>query len=147
MLERPVAHSLSPIGPVGRNSTPKKTLTMTQSLYERLGGPQKVAAIAKDIVAAHLRNPIIKTRFEIVPDRKKLEDNVRDFVGMGTGGKEQYTGKDMPTAHKGMNLNERELVAAIDDVLSVLRAHGVGEAEQREMLAILYSLKDEVLFK
>lgn len=120
---------------------------MAQSLYERLGGPAKVAAIAKDIVAAHLRNPVIKTRFEIVPDRKKLEDNVRDFFGMGTGGKEQYTGKDMPSAHKGMNLDERELVAAIDDVLAVLRAHGVGEGEQREVLAILYSLKDEVLFK
>ena len=120
--------------------------TMTKSLYERLGGAPKVAAIARDIVQAHLANPLIKTRFEIV-DTAKLEANVRDFIGMGTGGSERYAGRDMPTAHKGMNVNERELIAAIDDVLKVLDKHGVGEGERREMLAILYSLKDEVMFK
>jgi hemoglobin len=120
---------------------------MTKSLYERLGGATKVEAIAKDIIAAHLRNPLIKTRFEIVPDRAKLEANVRDFIGAGTGGTEQYTGKDMAAAHRGMNLNERELVAAIDDVLAVLQQHGVAEDAQREMLAILYSLKGDVLAK
>jgi hemoglobin len=110
---------------------------MTKSLYERLGGAPKVAAIARDIVQAHLANPLIKTRFEAV-DTAKLEANVRDFIGMGTGGSERYAGRDMPTAHKGMNVNERELIAAID---------GVGEGERREMLAILYSLKEEVMFK
>lgn len=119
---------------------------MTNSLYDRLGGAPKVAAIARDIVKAHLANPLIRTRFEIV-DIAKLEINVRTFIGMGTGGPEIYEGRDMPTAHKGMNLNERELVAAIDDVLKVLEKHGVGEGERREMLAILYSLKDEVMFK
>ena len=124
----------------------KADLSMTKSLYERLGGAPKVAAIARDIVQAHLANPLIKTRFEIA-DMAKLETNVRTFIGMGTGGPEVYEGRDMPTAHKGMNLNERELVAAIDDVLKVLDKHGVGEGERREMLAILYSLKDEVMYK
>ena len=108
--------------------------------------PPRFAAIARDIVQAHLANPLIKTRFEIA-DMAKLETNVRTFIGMGTGGPEVYEGRDMPTAHKGMNLNERELVAAIDDVLKVLDKHGVGEGERREMLAILYSLKDEVMYK
>jgi hemoglobin len=46
-----------------------------------------------------------------------------------------------------MNVNERELIAAVDDVLLVLRNHGIGEQEQREVLAILYSLKDEVMYQ
>jgi hypothetical protein len=29
----------------------------------------------------------------------------------------------------------------------VLDKHGIGEGERREMLAILYSLKDEVMYK
>lgn len=119
---------------------------MATSLYERLGGPEKVAAIAKDIVDAHLRNPVIKTRFESI-DRVKLANHVRDFIGAGTGGKEAYTGRDMAGAHKGMNLNERELIAAIDDVLAVVRKHGGGEQEQQDVLAILYSLKNDVMFK
>lgn len=120
---------------------------MTTSLYERLGGPDKVAVIAKDIVDAHFRNPLIKTRFEKVEDRTKLVNHVRDFIGAGTGGKETYTGRDMVAAHRGMNVNERELIAAVDDVLLVLRNHGIGEQEQREVLAILYSLKDEVMYQ
>jgi hemoglobin len=120
---------------------------MTTSLYERLGGPEKVALIATGIIDAHYLNPVIKTRFEVVKDRAMLVKHVHDFIGSGTGGKETYSGRDMVAAHKGMNLNERELIAAVDDVLMVLRNHGIGEPEQREVLAILYSLKDEVMFK
>lgn len=119
---------------------------MTKSLYERLGGPAAVQKLARDIVNLHLQNPLIQTRFAA----SKVEDlvmHVANFIGAGTGGKESYTGRDMPTAHKGMNINERELVAAIDDVLKALKQNGIGEAEQREMLAILYSLKDEVMFQ
>lgn len=119
---------------------------MTRSLYERLGGAEGVAAIARDIVALHLQNPSIKTRFE-ASDRDELVEHVRTFIGAGTGGAEVYAGRDMPSAHKGMNVNERELIAAIDDVMKALEQNGVGEGERREMLAILYSLKGEVLFQ
>ena len=120
---------------------------MTTSLYARLGDAEKVAQIAKDIVDAHYQNPVIRTRFEVVKDRAMLVKHVHDFIGAGTGGKETYSGRDMAGAHKGMNVTERELIAAIDVVLMVLRKHGIGEQEQREVLAILYSLKDEVMFK
>lgn len=53
----------------------------------------------------------------------------------------------MPTAHKAMNLNERELIAATDDILGVLDSHSVDATSRSEVLAILYSLKDEVLFQ
>ena len=57
-------------------------------------------------------------------------EHVHDFIGAGTGGKETYSGRDMAGAHKGMNVTERELIAAIDDVLMVLRKHGIGEQAQ-----------------
>jgi hypothetical protein len=44
-----------------------------------------------------------------------------------------------------MNVNEQEFVAATDDVLAVLRQHGIGEREQQEVLAAFFALKDEVL--
>ena len=40
---------------------------MTTTLYQ-LGGAEGIARLVEDIVAAHLRNPIIKTRFENVKD-------------------------------------------------------------------------------
>ena len=119
---------------------------MTKSLYERLGGPVAVRKLARDIVHLHLQNELIRTRFE-ASNPEELINHVANFIGAGTGGAESYTGRDMPTAHKGMNINERELVAAIDDVLTACKMNGIGDNEQREMLAILYSLKSEVMFK
>ncbi len=118
----------------------------TATLYERLGGAQGIAAISADIIRRHKVNPIIKTRFQDV-DLEQLERLVGQFFAMGTGGPAKYEGRDMPTAHRGMNLNERELVAAVDDVLAALDARGIDPATRSEVLAILYSLKGEVLYQ
>jgi hemoglobin len=117
------------------------------SLYERLGGSSGIAAIVDDIVALHLANPLIKVRFEgIAPERlPALKKNICDFFGAGSGGPEVYGGKDLITAHKGMNVSEQELVAAIDDIVAALEKNGVGPTERSEVVAILYSLKGQVL--
>jgi len=49
------------------------------------------------------------------------------------------------TAHKGMNINEQELVAAIDDILEAMAKNGYDQAEKNEVVAILYSLKGDVV--
>lgn len=118
---------------------------MSSTLYERLGGADKVAQIASDIVEAHLVNPTIKSRFEVVEDVDQLKEHVRTFFSSGTGGPDAYEGRDMLSAHKGMNVSEEELVAAIDDVLAVLNKHQTGQQEKDEVLAILYSMKDEIV--
>jgi hemoglobin len=51
----------------------------------------------------------------------------------------------MRDAHRGMNINEAEFVATLDDILLVLRKHGVDEATQKDVLAIAYSLKNEIV--
>ncbi|MBC8330164.1 MAG: group 1 truncated hemoglobin [Planctomycetes bacterium] len=120
-------------------------MTQTTTLFQRLGGTAGVTAIASDVVDAHLVNPLIKQRF-LESDPAALKDLVRDFVSAGTGGQAQYGGRDMRAAHLGLNINERELVAAIDDILGVLDRHGVDSGSRAEMLAILYSFQDEELF-
>lgn len=121
-------------------------MTNTPSLFDRLGGADAIASISSDLVERHRVNPIIGTRFADI-DVQALKDHVTQFFIMGSGGPADYRGRDMPTAHKGMNCNERELVAALDDVMASLDAHEVDPVSRNEVLAILYSLKDEVLFK
>lgn len=114
------------------------------SLFERLGAASGVESIAAAIVESHCINPEIKARF-LNSDKVALKILVRDFFAAGSGGPNNYAGRDMKTAHAGMNLNERELVATIDDVLGVLDDHGIDAVTRGEVLAILYSFKDEVL--
>lgn len=47
------------------------------------------------------------------------------FLEAGSGGPRAYTGRAMRDAHRGMNINEAEFVATLDDILLVLRKHGI----------------------
>jgi len=114
------------------------------SLYERLGGTAGIEAIASDLVKLHLDNPRFAPRFAD-SDVKAVKHAVATFFIAGTGGPSVYEGKDMPAAHRGMNIDGAEFVAAPDDALAAMDKNGIGQREKEEALFILYSLKDEVL--
>jgi len=114
------------------------------TLYERLGGEHSIRAIATDIVDNHLRNELVRPRFAD-SDRGRLIGLATEFICMGTGGPQRYSGKDMRAAHRGLNISEQEYMAVIDDILAALDKHAVGPRERSEMLAIAYGLKGEIL--
>lgn len=115
-----------------------------QTLYERLGGAEGIAAITEDIWTNHTINPLVKNRYA-KSDPENVKKMVRDFFGAGTGGPENYTGQDMLTAHTGMNINDQEFNAVTDDVLKALRSNDIGDREYDEVLAILYSMKGDIV--
>lgn len=118
----------------------------SKSLYERLGGEEKIRAIVTDLLALHHRNPAISTRYDNASKSDaEIIDLVVDLLGSATGGPQVYKGDDMKTAHRGMNISEAEFVAVLDDLLEALAKHGVGEIEKAEVLALNYALKDEVV--
>ncbi|MBL4769982.1 MAG: group 1 truncated hemoglobin [Planctomycetes bacterium] len=121
-------------------------MTNEQTLFERLGGAEGCAAIAELVVENHLKNPDINKRF-LDSDPAALKVLVRTFFAAGTGGPNEYEGRDMVTAHTGMNLNEREFVSTIDDVLAAIDERGLDAGVRSEVLAILYSFKDDILFR
>ena len=120
-----------------------------QSLFERLGGSSGIAALVDDIVAAHMDNPIISARFRPYLDTpEKLaitKGHLCTFLEAGSGGQKQYLGRTMRDTHRGMNISAAEYVATLDDILSVLRRHSIDEQTQKDVLAIAYSLKDEIV--
>lgn len=116
------------------------------TLYERLGGRTKLTAIVDSIIRNHVANPIIAPRFTNPKvDLEKVQKHALDFFCAGAGGPETYSGRDMRSAHTGMNISEQEFIAGIDDILAALNEHGVGAQERQEVLAILYSLKSEIV--
>lgn len=118
---------------------------MTTALYQRLGGADGIARIVDDVMAAHLANPIVKTRFENIKDMERAKRMACEFFCAGTGGPETYTGKDMLTAHKGMNISEQEYLAVMDDIVSALNKNNLDDGTKNEVVAILYSLKDNII--
>lgn len=131
--------------------TSEATQTTGASLYERLGRSKGIAALVDDIVAAHMANPTIKARFlPYAEDPERLatiKGHLCKFLEAGSGGPAEYTGRSMPDTHRGMNINEAEYVAAVDDILEVLGKHGIDEQTQNDVLAIAYSLKGDIMHK
>ena len=118
---------------------------MSTTLYQRLGGADGIARIVDDFVAAHLQNPVVKSRFEYIKDMGHAKRMAREFFSAGAGGPEPYTGKDMLTAHKGMNISEQEYMAAMDDIIGAMDKQKIDEGSKNDVIAILYSLKDNII--
>lgn len=120
-----------------------------KSLYERLGGADGIAKIVDDIVEAHMVNPAIQARFlPLKDDPEKLElikKHNRQFFGAGSGGPETYEGQDMPATHRGMNVSEAEYLHTIDDIMASLDKNNVDATSKNDVLAIVYSLKEQIV--
>lgn len=119
--------------------------TDTPTLYQRLGRAEGIARIVRDTMAAHLANPTIRSRFENAKDLARAERMAVEFFCAGSGGPEPYTGRDLLATHTGMNVSEQEYMAAMDDIVGALRGNDVDERTQGEVVAILYSLKSQVI--
>jgi truncated hemoglobin YjbI len=122
----------------------KSATTKQKTLYERLGGEPGVRNIVNDVLDKNSNNPLIGYHFRNV-DMNKLKQLVFEFFSMGTGGPHKYTGRDMRTTHTGMNINEEEWISATDDTIEALEANEVAEKEKNEVIAILESLKGDVV--
>jgi hemoglobin len=122
----------------------QEEFTMT-TIYQRLGKADGIARIVEDVMAAHLANPIVKTRFENIEDFEHAKRMAYEFFCAGTGGPEPYTGRDMLTTHKGMNISEQEFLAVVDDIVDAMTKHEVDDTTKNEVIAILYSLKGSII--
>lgn len=121
------------------------TAATTTTLYERLGRREGITRITADLMKNHMDNPLVNARFRNSEDLARVERRAVEFFCAGTGGPEAYTGQDMVTTHKGMNINEQEFMAIIDDAMDALQKHGIDDATRNEVLGILWSMRREVI--
>ena len=117
---------------------------MNESLYERLGGSDKITKIASDLVDNHLANSAVSPRYAD-SDVSAVKNGAATFFIAGTGGPDVYKGKDMLATHKGMNISAIEFNAVLDDVLLAMDKNEVGQREQEEVLFILYGMRSDIV--
>ena len=124
---------------------------MEKNLFERLGGSEGISSIVDDVVDAHMNNLSISARFLPYQEQSEILATIKkhtvEFFSAGSGGSVVYTGRDMVTTHKGMNISPAEYMYAIDDIMGVLEEHKIDEDSKKEVLAILWSLKGMIISK
>lgn len=115
-------------------------------LYERLGSYDKILELTTEIVRLHSVNDPIKHTLDGV-DHKLLAKHVADFMAAGIGGTAKYTGRTLPASHAHLKLTDAHFLAAGGDVMTAMKSMDYGQNEIDEVVCILVSLKDQVVFK
>ncbi|RIJ50647.1 group 1 truncated hemoglobin [Maribellus luteus] len=121
----------------------------TKTLYERLGGIDGITSLVDDIVENHMTNPAVNARFLPLKEHPahfaEVRQHLINFLAAGSGGPQEYKGKDMLASHKGMNISQGEYMHVIDDIMKALGKNKVDEPTQKDVLAIAYSLKKDIV--
>ncbi|MCE4564402.1 group 1 truncated hemoglobin [Maribellus sp. CM-23] len=127
----------------------KEDQAQTKTLYERLGGIDGITTLVDDIVENHMTNPAVNARFLPLKEHPAHFTEVRqhliNFLAAGSGGPQEYKGKDMLASHKGMNISQGEYMHVVDDIMKALGKNKVDEQTQKDVLAIAYSLKKDIV--
>src|SRR6266540_593161 len=116
-----------------------------KTLYERLGGYDAITAVANDLLPRLQTDPQLG-RFwahrgeDGVAREKQL---LIDFLG--AGGPVYYRGRDMALCHRGMRISESDWSVFLGHAAATLAKFRVPEAEQREVVSFVQSLKGEIV--
>ena len=118
-----------------------------KTLYERLGGYDAIAAVANDLLPRLRADPQLG-RFwahrgeDGVTREKQL---LIDFLCARAGGPMYYRGRDMALAHRGMRISESDWNVFLSHAAATLAQLQVPEAEQRDVVAFVLSLRNEIV--
>jgi hemoglobin len=126
------------------------TMSTTSSLYERLGGVYAIAAVVDDFIDRIMDDPRLNANPQVDAahhrvSRAGFKYLVTEQVCQATGGPQRYTGRTMSESHAHLAITEPEWQVFLADLRQTLDKFQVPAAEQRELLDIVESTKQDIV--
>ncbi|HEY6174746.1 MAG TPA: group 1 truncated hemoglobin [Kofleriaceae bacterium] len=115
------------------------------TLYDRLGKRDAIALVVKDFVEQRVAKDTRINAFFANADIPGLEAKLIDQICQASGGPCTYTGKDMKTAHVGMNIKDADFNALVEDLKASLDHFKVPAKEQQELIGALAPMHDAIV--
>ncbi len=118
-----------------------------ETLYQRLGGYDAVAAVTDNLLPRLVEDPQLGRFWQNRGDDGVARERqlLIDFLCESAGGSLYYTGRDMAMAHRGMKISESDWSRFIDHVTATLDAFDVPDPERSELLTFIQSTKTEIV--
>ncbi|MEO8700780.1 MAG: group 1 truncated hemoglobin [Kofleriaceae bacterium] len=116
------------------------------TLYDRLGGKEAITAVVNEFVTIVVADDRINAFFKNADAdhlKKMLVEQICDASSGGTACK--YSGKDMKTAHTGMNVKDEHFNALVEDLGKAMTKLGVKEDIQKELVSALAPMHDDIV--
>ncbi|MGQ0537653.1 MAG: group I truncated hemoglobin [Gemmatimonadaceae bacterium] len=121
------------------------------TLYDRLGGRAAIVQVVDSFVARVAADSRINSFFgAAAADPARMGDfknKLVDQICQATGGPCTYTGKDMKSAHAGMNITDAHFDALVEDLVATLNAFNVAKADQDQLLGLLGPMRTDIVTK
>jgi hemoglobin len=126
---------------------PEQNGAQGPSLYKRLGGYDALAAVTDDFLGRLVTDPQLGRFFKgaSTDSQKKIRQHIVDFLCGATGGPCVYTGRDMKTAHTGLNITEDDWNVTVKQLVATLDKFKVPEREKNEVLGAISGLKGDIV--
>jgi hemoglobin len=117
------------------------------SLYKRLGGYDALAAVTDDFIGRLATDKSLGRFFggHSKDSLGRIRQLIVDQLCNATGGPCVYIGRDMKTAHQGMNITEADWSAAVGHLIATLDKFKVPEKEKNEVLGAVSSFKNDIV--
>jgi hemoglobin len=112
-----------------------------------LGGYDALAAVTDDFLGRLATDPK-EGRFFVglnTDSKTRVRQHVVDFLCVATGGPCKYTGRDMETAHTGLNITEEDWNISVKALGDTLNKFKVPAREQGEVVSAIAGLKSKIV--
>ena len=110
------------------------------SLYWRLGGSAALGTAVDEAIKVSQADPRLTGRVT-----GACAPRLKEQLCAASGGPCTYTGRDMKSAHNGLDITAAEFVAVADNLVRVLDALHVPTAEKNELVALVAPLRSQVV--
>jgi hemoglobin len=149
LLTSTLAMLLAAIGCGGHAAAPvtPTPIPVGAPLYKRLGGYDAIAAVTDDFVGRLVADSAIKPFFDGIPDSvmRRIRQHVVDQLCEVTGGPCFYLGKTMKETHTPFEITNDIWDRTVRHLQDTLRRFAVPSREQNELVALVASLKADIV--
>ncbi len=120
-----------------------------KTLYQRLGGYDALAAVTDDFIGRLATDAALAKFFDGHSKTSLMivRQHIVDQLCAATGGPCYYMGRDMKTAHAGLGISEADWTTSVNHLVATLDKFKVPKAEKDEVLALLTTLKADIVEK
>ena len=118
-----------------------------KSLYERLGGYEAISAVVNDFAPKLFTDPKVGSFFKgMGTDTRKsfIQKNI-NLVCNVTGGPCKIISRPAKTVHGGLGITEADFNVVVNHLVDTLEKFKVPAREKQELLAIVGSLKPDIV--
>ncbi|HVX46900.1 MAG TPA: group 1 truncated hemoglobin [Mycobacteriales bacterium] len=114
------------------------------SIYESIGGAPAVQAAVEEFYTRLLNDPETAPFFSDT-DMRRLKSHQRSFIAAAVGGPEIYSGRDLGSAHAGLDITDADFDRVVAHLAGTLADLGVPAATIERIGAALAPLRSQIV--